>query len=256
MNQVLRATFDTEQVSGPDYRVTIQGGTGNGRVILSRWPILSITQVQVAPNSVFPRQWTTLPAGYYDIEQPNIGMYGSTTAADSGGGGQSIVISPGYVNWSSGRNGVLLRISYLNGWPHCSTTSPVAIGATSVPVDDCTGWAATGEFGLTGASGIIYDSGQQESIQVTASSVISGPGNLTLASPLTFGHAAGVMVTTLPQSVIWATILFASAQALTRGATSTTIHQIPGTGSGAGAKAAEDLVSEGELLLHSLRRTI
>ena len=62
-NQVLRATIDWEHVSGPDYRLTVQNGTGNGRIILSRWPILSILCVQVAPNAVFPRQWTSLPAG-------------------------------------------------------------------------------------------------------------------------------------------------------------------------------------------------
>jgi hypothetical protein len=234
--------------------VTVMTGVGNGRVILSRWPVLSITQVQVAPNGVFPRQWTTVPAGYYDIEHPVLGVYGSAAPSDSGDGGQSIVIAPGYVNWGGGRNGVLLRVSYINGWPHCSLTSDVAIGATSLPVDDCTGWAITGEFGVTGAAGTIYDSGQQETVQVSAASATSGPGNLTVPA-LTFGHKAGTMITTLPQSVIWATILFASAQALTRGSTSTTVHQIPGTGS-SGEKGAEDLIAQGELLLHPLRRTV
>ena len=70
-----------------------------------------------------------------------------------------------------------------------------------------------------------------------------------------FGHKAGTMVTTLPQSVIQATILFSAAQALVRGATSTTIHAIPGTGA-SGGKGAEDLITQGELLLHPLRRTI
>ena len=255
LNQVLRATLDTEQISGPDYRVTVMTGVGNGRVILSRWPILSITQVQVAPNGVFPRQWTTVPAGYYDIEHPVIGVYGSVAPSDSGDGGQSIVISPGYVNWGGGRNGVLLRISYVNGWPHTSLTANAAIGAMTITVDDCTGWAITGEFGVTGAAGTIYDSGQQETVQVTAASVTSGPGTLSLSSALTFAHAAGVMVTTLPQSVIQATILFSAAQALVRGATSTTIHAIPGTGA-SGGKGAEDLITQGELLLHPLRRTI
>jgi len=254
-NQVLRATLDTEQISGPDFRVTIQTGSQNGRVILSRWPILSITQIQVAPNNMFPRQWTTLPAGYYDIEHPVIGVYGSIAPSDSGDGGQSIVISPGYVNWANGRNGVLLRVSYVNGWPHCSLTGNVAAGAMTIPVDDCTGWAITGEFGVTGAAGTIYDSGQQEGVQVTAASATSGPGTLTLSSALTFGHAAGVMVTSLPQSVIWATILFASAQALTRGSTSTTVHNIPGTGA-SGEKSAADLIGDAEMLLHPLRRTI
>ena len=138
---------------------------------------------------------------------------------------------------------------------HCSLTSDVAIGATSLPVDDCTGWAVTGEFGNTGAAGTVYDSGQQETVHVTAASVTSGPGTLTLSSPLTFGHTSGTMITTLPQSVIWATILFASAQALTRGSTSTTVHNIPGTGS-SGEKSAGELVAQAELLLHPLRRTI
>lgn len=254
-NQILRATLNTEQVSGPDYRVTVMTGVGNGRVILSRWPILSITQVQVAPNGVFPRQWTTLPAGSYDIEHPTIGLFDTVAPSAAGDGGQSIVISPGYVNWCGGRNGVLLRISYVNGWPHTSLTAAAAIGAQTLQVDDCTGWAITGEFGVTGAAGIIYDSGQQETVQVTAASVTSGPGTISLASPLTFGHAAGVMLTTLPQSVIQATILFSAAQALVRGATSTTVHQIPGTGA-SGGKGAEDLITQGELLLHGLRRTI
>ena len=254
VNQVLRATLDTEQISGPDFRVTVMTGVGNGRVILSRWPIMSIVSIQVAPNGVFPRQWTTLPAGSYDVEHPIIGVYGSVAPSDSADGGQSIVISPGYVNWCGGRNGVLLRITYVNGWPHTSLTSDVAVGATSLPVDDCTGWAVTGEFGNTGAAGTVYDSGQQETVQVSAATATSGPGNLTVPAT-TFGHKAGTMITALPQSVIWATILFASAQALTRGSTSTTVHNIPGTGS-SGEKNAADLVADGKLLLHGLRRTI
>ena len=117
------------------------------------------------------------------------------------------------MNWCGGRNGVLLRITYVNGWPHTSLTSDASIGAMSLPVDDCTGWAITGEFGVTGAAGTVYDRGQQETVQVTAASVTSGPGNLTLPAA-TFGHTSGTMITTLPQSAIWATILFASAQAL------------------------------------------
>ena len=254
VNQILRATLNTEQISGPDFRVTVMTGVGNGRVILSRWPILSIVSVQVAPNGVFPRQWTTLPAGSYDIEHPTIGLFDTVAPSAAGDGGQSIVISPGYVNWCGGRNGVLLRITYVNGWPHTSLTSDVAIGATSLPVDDCTGWAITGEFGVTGAAGTVYDSGQQETMQVSAASVTSGPGNLTVPAT-TFGHKAGTMITTLPQYAIWATILFASAQALTRGSTSTTVHNIPGTGS-SGEKSAGELVAQAELLLHPLRRTI
>lgn len=262
MNQVLRATLDTEQVSGPDYRVTVQVGSRNGRVILSRWPILAITGIQVAPNNVFPRQWTALPPGYFDIEQPTIGLYGTVAPSAAGDGGQSIVISPGYVNWCNGRNGVLLRISYINGWPHTSLTevaAPAGPGAQTIEVDDCTGWAITGEFGQTGAAGIIYDSGQQETVQVTAASAAAGPGTLTLSSALQFTHAAGVLVTTLPQSVIDAMIQFSVADALIRGATSTTLKQIPGgAGGGAGGKGMgpDDYIRDGQRLLTPFRRVI
>jgi hypothetical protein len=259
VNQILRATLNTEQVSGPDYRVTIQVGSGNGRVILSRWPILSITSVQVAPNNVFPRQWTTLPAGYWDVEHPTIGLYDTVAPSAAGDGGQSIVLPPGYVNWCNGRNGVLLRVSYINGWPHTALTAVAAQGAMSISVDDCTGWAITGEFGQQGAAGIIYDSGQQETVQVTAASVASGPGTLTLSSALTFTHQPNVMVTTLPQSVIDAMIQFSVAEALIRGATSTTLKQIPGgAGGDAGGKGMgpDDYIKAGEKLLAPFKRTL
>jgi len=254
-NQVLRATIDYEQVAGPDYRVTVQNGTGNGRIILSRWPILSIVSVQVAPNAVFPRQWSSIPSGQWDIEVPSIGLLGSIAPAAAIDGGQAIIIPPGWVNWGLGRHGWLVRVQYVNGWPHTSLTSAVTTGATTLPVDDCTGWAITGEWGNTGAAGIVYDSGFQETIQCTGASVTSGPGNLTIASPLNYNHAAGVMTTSLPQSVIDATILFSAAQALQRGATSTTIHAIPG-GPGGGSGDPDRLIKTAQGLLNPLRRTI
>jgi hypothetical protein len=255
VNQVIRATIDWEQVAGPDYRVTVQNGTGNGRIILSRWPVLSILSVMVAPNAVFPRQWSTIPSGNYDLEVPPLSVYGNIAPSAAIDGGQAILIPPGWVNWGLGRHGWLVRVSYINGWPHTSLTAAVEQGETTLPVDDTTGWAITNEWGQTGAAGIIYDSGFQETVQCTASSVTSGPGNLTIANPLNFNHNAGVMVTTLPQSVIGAVILFSAAEALTRGATSTTVHSIPGGGASAG-KGPEDLIGEGELLLHPLRRTV
>lgn len=254
-DQPLRATIDYEQISGPDFRVTRQVGSGNGRVILSRWPVLSVISVQVCPNNVFPRTWTTLPAGFYDIEHPVIGMYGSVAPSASGGdGGQSIVISPGYVNWCNGRNGVLLRVQYINGWPHTSLTADAQSGIQSISVDDCSGWAITGEFGQVGAAGIVYDSGAQETVQVTAASATAGPGTLTLASPLLYPHSAGVLVSTMPQSVPDAMILFSAAEALMRGATSTTVHQIPGGGGGSTKPA--DYIKMGRDLVWPFRRQV
>ena len=257
-NQVLRASIDNEQFSGPNFRMTIQNGTGNTRMILQRWPILEVLSVQVAANAVFPRQWTSLSANMWDIEWPPLGLYGTNAPASAGEGGQSIVIAPGTTSWCLGRQGYLVRVSYINGWPHTGLTAAATAGDSTITVDDCTGWAITSEAtGVTGATGTIYDSGSQEVIKVTAASAASGPGTLSLAAPLTFNHNAGTLVTTLPQSVMWATILFCTSIALTRGATATTIQTIPGGGgSTAGVKEPSDLAGEAELLLNPFRRTI
>ena len=260
VNQVLRATIDTEQISGPDYRVTIQVGAGNGRVILPRWPVLSITQVQVSPKA-FPRQWTTVPAGYYDIEHPVSGLYGTVAPRRRRRRrpvGPHLRRLRQLVQRAQRRPAAC---QYINGWPHTCLTAaaPVSRARMSIAVDDCTGWAITGEFGQQGAAGIIYDSGQQETVQVTAASATSGPGTLTLSSALQFTHASRRHGHPLPQSVIDAMILFSAPRRSMRGATSTTVHQIPGGAGGtAGGKArgpAEDYITAGRETLRPFRRT-
>jgi len=270
LNQILRATADVELLHGPDYRVTVGPASGgswptpywgnsgpqNARIILSRWPVLQVTGVKVCPNGVWPRSWTAVPAGFFEPEMPQIGIYNSIAPGGSAEGGQAILVGGGYIDKSNGRNGWAIEVTYVNGYPHCSLTSAVAAGATTIPVNDCTGWAITNYYGTyTGATGRVVDSGQQEAVHVTASSVTAGPGNLTLAAPLGYPHQAGTLVTTLPASVEQACIYFATAEALTRGATSTTIHAVGGApqSSDSGARA---LIEEGELLIHAFKRTV
>jgi hypothetical protein len=258
-NQVLRATTDTEMYTGPgDYggRVNLQQDTGLTRVILQRWPILTISSIQVAASSVFPRQWQTLPSNWWSLENPVSGLYGSVVPVAAGQGGQAMDIGPGYISWCLGRQGFTIQIQYVNGWPHAGLTASASVGATAIAVDDCTGWTVPqADTGLVGATGVIYDGGQQEVVQVTGSSTTSGPGTLTLATGLLYDHESGVAVTTLPETIRWACILFGAAMALTRGATSTTVQAIPGT-DGSSTRRSEDLNTEGELLLHAYRRTI
>ena len=268
--QPLRATLDTELHRGPDFRVTVgpasggayptpfwgNSGAQNARVILDCWPVLQVVSVQTCPNNLWPRQFTPLPAGYAEPEVLPSSVYNSVAPGGSADGGQAIIIGGGRVNWSLGRNGWLIQVSYLNGWPHCSLTSAVTAGATSLPVNDCTGWAVTSYAGTyTGATGKIADSGWQEAVHVTASSVTTGPGTLTLSSPLAYDHEAGTLLTTLPSSIEQACIYFCAAEALTRGATSTTIHSVGGA-SQSGGGGARELIEEGELLIHAFRRTI
>lgn len=256
-NQILRATLNTEFVQGPDFYATVQQATQNIRVILSRWPVTGVTGVQVSPNR-FPRSWTALPAGFWDVERPVLGVYGSSAPTGSGQGGQAVNFSSSAGGgWWLGRRGFIFQVSYVSGWPHCGLAAAVTTGTSTISVDDCTGWALPSESGTTiGATGNVYDpGGQQETIQVLSSSVAAGPGTLTLASPLLYNHPAQTMVSTMPPSIQWAVTLFSAAIALTRGATATSIHTIPGTASG-DAKGPSGMVEEGELLLHGYRRVI
>jgi hypothetical protein len=270
VNQVLRATADVELLHGPDFRVTVGPASGgsiltpywgasapqNARMIMSRWPILQVTSVKVCPNNLWPRSWTAVTSGYYEPEVPPVGLLNTVSPAAAAEGGQAILVGGGFIDWSYGRNGYAIEVTYVNGWPHASLTSAVAAGATTLPVNDCTGWGISNYFGTyTGATGVIEDGGQQESFHAASASVASGPGNLTLSQAITYPHQAGTVVTTMPASIQQACIYFATAEALTRGATSTTIHAVGGA-SQSSDKGAEDLIAEGELLLHAFRRTI
>jgi hypothetical protein len=215
-----------------------------------------INSVQVAPNT-FPRQWTTVPTGYYEPEYPALGLYSSIAPSAGGQGGQAILVQQGYINWALGRHGWAVQVEYTHGWPHCSLTEAASPGAASVSVDDCTGWGITTLAG-TGAAGVIYDSGQQEAIFCTATSAAAGPGMLTLASPLNYSHLPGVMLSSFPQNIIWGTALLAAAAGLTRGATAMTIQESPGRGAGEGGGdfSKQGLIKQAWGKLHPYRRTI
>lgn len=270
VNQTLRATIDVELLHGPDYRVTVGPASGGGyptpywgvsapqnaRLIMSRWPILQVNSVKVCPNNVWPRSWTSVTAGYFEPEVPPIGLANTISPGGSAEGGQAVLVGGGFINWTLGRNGWAIEVSYINGYPHCSLTAACAAGDTTLAVNDCTGWGITNYYGTyTGATGVIVDGGQQESVHVTAASVTSGPGTLTLSQAIKYPHQAGTVVTTMPASVQQACIYFCAAEALTRGATSTTIHAVGGAAQSSD-KGAEDLIAEGELLLHAFKRTI
>lgn len=259
-NQILRCTVDNEQINGPNYRVTYRQDTGETRLILSRWPITQILAVQWSAAATYPRQWQTIPAGMFEIERPVLGLYQSSAPTGSGDGGQSITIAPGFGGWWLGRQGYRYWVSYTNGWPHTSLTQAANVGDTTLHVDDVTGWSQ--------AVGTIYDSTQLEMItvsSVTANTPLnlpnnigttpSGPGTLTLSAPLTFAHASGTVVSTLPGSILWATMLQATAQALEAGITSVSIQNIPGSLT-TGGKGVHDLLLESDLLLAPYRRLI
>jgi len=252
-NQVLRATVDTETQYGPDYYLTLSNSTFVGRMVLQRWPVIQVISGQWNSTATFPPDWQPIPGSQFAIERPIIGLYGTSAPSDAGDGGQAVLIAPGYLTWAYGRRGIAIQVTYVNGWPHTSLTVAATAGSSVIQVDDCTGWAPVTPGGQ-GATGVIKDASDQEAVTVTASSVTQGPGYLTLASPLGFGHGAGVLLTTLPEQIQQATILFAASQALVRGATATTIQTIAGTGE-ATASGHDQLEANARALCLPYKRT-
>lgn len=258
-NQPLRATVDTEQQSGPDFRITIERSTGNARFILQRWPVTEVLAVQVSTNG-FPRRWQSVADGYYDIEHPIVGLYGSTAPSAAGEGGQSILIAPGYLGWGLGRNGYRVSASYVNGWPHAGLTIAADQASTTLRVDDVTGF--------TGAAAYIYDGSKTELIKVVsvtadnpltlpngAGTALAGPGTLILESATTAQHDAGIVVSSMPASVQQATILAAACQALEAGITSVSIQNLPGSET-FGGHGVESLTTQYEKILIPFRRVV
>lgn len=253
--QPLRATIDTEDVYGPGFRLTINQHTGIASVLLSRSPVTDIVSVQVSAASAFPPSWVVLPAGQYRVKMPLMGVYNTAAPGAAGdSGGPTILLAPGYVTNAYGEDGTLVEATYTNGWPHAAITEAASTNDSTLTVDDCTGW-----YNATAKSGAvaILDSGTaQEVVTISAASATSGPGTLTLATPLLNNHPVGVLVTTLPAAVRQACIYLAVAQALVRGATATTVQTIAPGGAGGGVLDPEHLVTEAEVLLHPFRRIL
>ena len=215
--QPLRATVSTEQLRGPGMpRVSVERDTGIAGLITRRWPVTQVLAVQVSPARCFPPQWTLVPAGQYSVRHPPV--LSSGPAMETGpSGGNAIDVAPGYITPERGKWSVL--VSYIPGYPHCGITAPATEGAETLQVDDVTAW--------DGVTGIIYDGVNTEFVQVTAAEAAdpvqlpgvagtaqAGAGTLTLSGTLTFGHAAGAVLSAIPLSAMHGVALMAAVQAL------------------------------------------
>lgn len=252
-NQPLRSTIDTEEFLGPNYRMTVDNN-GLVRVLVSRWPVTSIISAQYAPATAAGPTWSPIPLDAMYIEEP-VDTTGGISI-ESAAGSAAIDIVPGYISWWSGRRGMRLQLTYVNGWSHAGIIGATELGATELEVDDCTGMliAADSSRGMW-----IYDGNLTEYVTVTAASAISGPGTITLAAGTTFAHNGSVsqpiVISALPASVQQAAILHCSMQAIVRGATATTVQNQPGSTTNSGAAGAS-MLADVKLALKPYRRVI
>jgi hypothetical protein len=219
-NQPLRATIDTELLSGPGMpRCSVNPNTGVGELVMKRWPITSVLAILISPSRAFPRTWSPVPTGQWSIRHPLI--YSADAAAP---------------------------------------TAPAARGATTLNVDDVTGWA--------GAAGFAYDGASTEQIavsSVTANNALvlpngagtaqAGPGTITLTGGLAFRHSKGTLISAFPATLIEAAVYGCCVQALDAGIDALAVQNINGETVSSG-QASKDIVTEMELLLDPFRRII
>ncbi len=258
-NQVLRATADTEYLSGPGMpRCNVDPDTGAGVLQMRRWPVTEVLAIQVSPARSFPRVWTPADAGQWDIRHP-LTYPGDSASATAPDGGWTIDVAPGVIGGrGAGRGSSRVQVCYVNGWPHTSLTAAAAAGAAVLEVDDVTGWA--------GASGFAYDGASTETVSVVSASAAAplvlpagagtaqaGAGTITLSSPLAYGHEAGTVISALPADVILAAVWAAAGQALEAGIDAIAVQSVGGEHIASGG-GGSSLFTEAELLLDAYRR--
>ena len=253
-------------------RCNVDPDTGNGVLNVRRWPVTEVLAIQISPSRSFPRVWSAVPAGQWDIRHPLI-FSGDSAAPTAPEGGWTIDVAPGYIGCSpwgrtpSGgftgggyRGSQRVQVSYLNGWPHTSLTEDVDADATTLPVDDVTGWAGAGGFAYDGSA---TEQVSAESVSATTPLVLpngagtaqAGPGTITLSSPLAYAHQKGTIISALPATVIEAAVYAAAMQALEGGIDSVVVQTLSGEKLSSGSGISE-MATEMELLLDPFRRLI
>lgn len=158
---------------------------GTLTVRLQRYPIASVTSAQWRQYPQNP--WITINLSYVDI-YATLGEGRKYVAGDTDYGV--------YKGW--GLPPLTVQTTYVHGYPNGVLTAASSVGATTLTVDDATGF-------VVGTEATIYDAqGGVESVTVSA---ISG-NDLTVAATL-YAHAVGVRVSALPAAVSTACIYLA-----------------------------------------------
>jgi hypothetical protein len=219
LNQPLRAECVTEEARWPGQpRVSVDRNTGIGQIVTRRWPVIAVNAVQVSPARSFPPSWTLAQASQARIAVPVL-MPASGSPVTGPSGGNRIDLAPGVLQGGFSRDQQLVSWSTTCGYPHTVLTGDVAKGTQSLAAGDVTGWQ--------GWAGFILDGPATECVSVTsatatapvqlagaAGTVEAGPGTLSLAAQLTYGHSKGALLTAVPLAALQAAALKAAVMAL------------------------------------------
>ena len=257
-SMTLRASLDVEQEWGPDFTITVLPN-GWTRYRLSSYPILWVVSASYS-LAAGPPSWTSIPTDSVLLEHSGLPLTGTIVPSGTAAAPVAVLIAPGYVGWGAGRKGYLVQIQALTGYPVAGIDEVAAVGATSIHVDDITGWWN----GTAGARGVIYDPPWRESVTVAGvtpdtAGAISGPGALARAAPLQFAHTPivglpnkpdqKIVISTMPPALIQAGYYLATHYGLIRGATSATMQSSRSQVNTGGMGAAQDWYERAEKVL-------
>jgi hypothetical protein len=213
--ETLEATLNTE------IKEVRMSRDGRINIHVDQIPIVQLTDVQFRSHPRTPYQvvdlnsceirdnWFTI----YDL------FYNTSLSSDLmglGAGAYTSDIFSGYTSPYYRKTDVPITVkyTYLNGYTNTTLAIASTIGATSITVADSTGLTVNQRV-------TIYDGVSQESITITA---ING-NVLTLKSGLIFGHAVGVGVSAIPDSVKQATLMLACALIKDRGSLAISLQE-------------------------------
>jgi hypothetical protein len=255
-NQTLRATVNTEEILGPNYRLSI-ARNGLVRFQLGCWPVTEVLSAQYSSSLVAPAQWQTLPSNTIYIENPL--DFNSGISIEAAQGSSAIRIVPGYIAWYYGRDGIRLQVQYVNGWSHAGIIAGSEVGDDTLSVDDTTGMINSINGSNVGRGMWIYDGANTEYVTIASTSTTSGAGTITTASPLLYPHNGSnqqpIIISCLPAVIQQAAIQHATYQAMVRGATATTVQNMPGATVGQTGGSAT-ILSDAQNMLNPYRRVI
>ena len=246
-NETLRAIVDSEDEFGPDYTITVLSSGWTRFRFPGQTPILQIISARVcAAATTGPPTWTNIPVASMATEGSLVSPSG-TTIPVTATGPIAVLIPPGYVNWSNGRKGFRVQVTAICGYPVAGIDQPADAAATSIHVDDITGWL--------GARGTIFDPPKREQVQVSSVTpdvpgAISGPGALGLVTGLKYAHIPTIgnpdlpdqtiLVTAMPQALRQAGLYFAVHYGLIRGSSAAIMQAGRGQVVTAGVQTAQD----------------
>jgi len=258
--QVLRAVVVVQQERGPDFTLTVDRWTGEGRLRAAQWPILQVVSGQWRYAADYTNsQWTAIAGNQFQVDDMS-GFLGSPFPK-AARGSQYINIAPGNIDWTQGRNGYRCQVTYVAGHMiNCGVTAgtnsqsqsrpngPV-IGDTSIHVDDICAWGV-----LAGTHGRVYDGLNTEGILVNSvtpdvANAIKGPGNLNLAVALVNAHPLGTRIAHADASLQQAAFNLAVAYSRIRGATAISPRSAGGGSPIPQSKSIEELIVEAEEIL-------